>query len=141
MYRLCNRIYLWKGTTSKKCCYNSEKCKDFCQPFKFISHSILDIIHRSSGDFTFFIFYTEFYSQKCLCIFCCHSKKRRYPHPEHRSRSTDTKSCCHTYDTSGSDIGSQCCAKCCKRGYIACPFFFFKNTFQCPWKFTYLYSS
>ena len=76
MHRLCNCIDLWECTATEKCGYNSEKCKDFCQPFELLSHSILDIVHRSSGNFTFFVFYTEFYSQKCFGIFCRHSKKR-----------------------------------------------------------------
>ena len=58
-----------KGTTSKKCCYNSEKCKDFCQPFEFISHSILDIIHRSSGDFTFSSFTRNFTARSASAYF------------------------------------------------------------------------
>ena len=33
------------------------KMQRFCQPFELLSHSILDIVHRSSGNFTFFVFY------------------------------------------------------------------------------------
>ena len=114
MYGFSNRIDLWKCTTSKKCCYNSKEGKYFCQPFELFTHSILNIVHWSAGNLIFFIFHTEFYSQECFRIFCRHSKKCGHPHPEHRSRSADSQCRCHTYDTTGSNIGRKRRTKCWK---------------------------
>ena len=41
------------------------------------------------------------HGQYHLCVFCCHSQKRRNPHPKHRSGSAQRNGACHTGDVSG----------------------------------------
>ena len=81
----------------------TEKCKDFSQPSPVLSHSVFNIVKRSSENMSVFVDRAIFDSQKTFGIFCSHSEKRRDNHPKQRSRTSCCQCSCDSCDVSRSD--------------------------------------
>ena len=66
----------------------------------------LDVINRSSGDFTRFIGLLVLLRQHCLTINGGHSKESGHPHPEHSAGAAGSQSCGTAGNVTCTDLGS-----------------------------------
>ena len=69
----CNGIDLRKGSAAQHSSHNSKERKKLCQPFPFLSHAVLYVIHGAAANLSILIYGTVFHCQNPLCIFGCHA--------------------------------------------------------------------
>ena len=123
----CNGIDLGKGSTAQHGRHNPEEGKQLCQPFPFLSHTVLYVIHRAAANLPVLIHGTVFYRQKAFCVLGSHPQKSRHPHPEKSARSACPQSCSHTHNTSCTNGSRQSSTQGSKRRHIPLSLFFLKN--------------
>lgn len=77
--------------------------KCYGKPTPVFTHTILDVIHRSTDKIAVFILFTETDRADSLGIFCAHTYQRCHPHPEDGPWAAKEYCCCYTSDITGAD--------------------------------------
>ncbi len=98
-----NPVDLGKRTDTEKADQKAKEGENLRQPFPLFSHSVFNIIERTSDDMSVGCFGTEFHCEHTLCIFGCRADKSCHPHPEKSARSAGCDGCGDAHDISGSD--------------------------------------